>query len=87
MLPRDYEKHFAATTSNAITADDYDYFMQGKKDYSMGELNKKVLAKYHSEIEVFVKQEADKSRPHGPGDHEIRLPEGPLHHLLGITIP
>ena len=53
----------------------------------MGELNKKVLAKYHSEIEVFVKQEADKFRPHGPGDHEIRLPEGPLHHLLGITIP
>ena len=66
MLPRDHEKHFAAATTNAITADDYDYFMQGKKNYSMEELKKKVPAKYHSEIEVFVKQEADKLRPHGP---------------------
>jgi hypothetical protein len=78
MLPRDHEKHFAATTTNAITADDYDYFMQGKKNYSMEELKKKVPAKYHSEIEVFVKQEADKLRPHGPEDHEIRLPEGAI---------
>jgi hypothetical protein len=77
-LPRDHEKHFAATTTNAITADDYDYFMQGKKSYSMEELKKKVPAKYHSEIEVFVKQEADKLRPHGPEDHEIRLPEGTI---------
>jgi hypothetical protein len=50
--------------------------MQGKKNYSMEELKKMVPAKYHSEIEVFVKQEADKLRPHGPEDHEIRLPEG-----------
>ena len=49
-----------------LSADDYDYFMQGKKNYSMEELKKKVPAKYHSEIEVFVKQEADKLRPHGP---------------------
>ena len=34
--------------------------------------------KYHSEIEVFVKQEADKLRPYGPEDHEIRLPEGAI---------
>jgi len=78
MLPRDHE-HFAAATTNAITADDYDHFMQGK----MEEL-KKVPAKYHSEIKVFVKKEADKLRPHGQEDHEIR---GPLHHLLEILAP
>jgi hypothetical protein len=82
MLPRDHE-HFAAATTNAITADDYDHFMQGKKNYSMEEL-KKVPAKYHSEIKVFVKKEADKLRPHGQEDHEIR---GPLHHLLEILAP
>jgi hypothetical protein len=82
MLPRDHE-HFAAATTNAITADDYDHFMQGKRNYSMEEL-KKVPAKYHSEIEVFVKKEADKLRPHGQEDHEIR---GPLHHLLEIIGP
>ena len=39
---------------------------------------KKVSAKYYSEIEVFVKQEADKIRPHGPKDYEIRLLEGTI---------
>jgi hypothetical protein len=68
MLPRDHE-HFAAATTNAITADDYDHFMQGKKNYSMEEL-KTVPAKYHSEIKVFVKKEADKLRPHGQEDHD-----------------
>jgi hypothetical protein len=39
MLPRDQE-HFAAATTNAITADEYDHFMQGKKNFSMEELKR-----------------------------------------------
>ena len=76
MLPRDHEKHFSAATTNAITTDDWDSFMKGKKDYTMDELKQRVPAQYHSEIEVFIKQDADKLRSHGPEDHEIRLVEG-----------
>jgi hypothetical protein len=50
--------------------------MKGKKDYTMDELKQRVPARYHSEIEVFIKQDADKLRLHGPEDHEIRLVEG-----------
>lgn len=35
-----------------------------------------MFAKYHSEIEVFLKQDADKLPPHRPDDHEFRLLEG-----------
>ena len=76
LLPRDHEKYFAAATTNAITAEDYESFMRGKRDYTLAELKKRVPTKYHSEIEVFIKREADNLRPHGPEDHEIRLTEG-----------
>ena len=43
MLPRDHEKHFTTATTNTITADDYDRFMQGKTNYSMEELKRSPL--------------------------------------------
>lgn len=76
LLPRDHEKYFSAATTNAITADDYDRFMKGKKEYTIEELKARIPVKYHSEIEVFVKQDADKLRHHGPEDHQIHLTEG-----------
>jgi len=64
LLPRDHEKYFSAATTNAITADDYDRFMKGKKEYTIEELKARIPVEYHSEIEieVFVKQDADKLR-------------------------
>ena len=73
MLPRD---RLTAATTNTITADDYDYFMQERRTTPWR--MKKVSAKYYSKIEVFVKQEADQIRPHGPKDYEIRLLEGTI---------
>lgn len=35
-----------------------------------------VPEKYHSEIEVFMKQDADQLPPHRPQDHDIQLLEG-----------
>jgi len=76
MLPRDHEKYFCASTTNAITADDYDHFLKDKKKYSLEDLKTRVPKEYHSEIDVFIKQDADTLRPHGPEDHEIRLMDG-----------
>ena len=76
MLPRDHGKYFSSTTTNAITSDDFDRFMKGEKEYTIAELKKRVPREYHSEIEVFIRQDADKLRPHGPEDHEIKLIEG-----------
>ena len=76
MQPKDDQKYFSAATTNTITSDDYDRFMKGKPSYTIDELKQRVPEKYHSVIEVFLKQDADKPRPHGPEDHEIKLLEG-----------
>jgi hypothetical protein len=76
MQPRDNQKYFSATTTNAVTSEDYEHFMKGKPSYTIEELKQRVPKKYHSEIEVFLKQDADKLRSHGPEDHEIKLVEG-----------
>ena len=76
LLPRDKEKYFSAATTNAVTADDYEKFMKGKQQYTREEIKKKVPQKYHSELEVFMKQDADQLPPHRPEDHEIKLMEG-----------
>lgn len=76
MTPQDDEKHFCASTTNAVTASDYEKFMKGKKSYTREEIERKVPKKYHSEIEVFMKQDADQLPPHRPEDHEIKLIDG-----------
>jgi hypothetical protein len=67
----DDEKHFCASTTNAVTADDYDKFMKGKPTYTREELLAMVPKKYHSEINVFMKSDANKLLPHCSEDHEI----------------
>jgi hypothetical protein len=59
LLPRDKEKYFSAATTNAVTAEDYEKFMKGKQQYTREEIKKKVPQKYHSELKVFMKQDAD----------------------------
>jgi reverse transcriptase-like protein/integrase-like protein len=76
MQPKDDQKYFNAATTNTVTSEDYDRFMTGKPSYSIDELKQRVPKKYHSMIDVFLKQDADKLRPHGPEDHEINLMEG-----------
>src|SRR5882762_1464119 len=52
MLPRDHEKYFCASTTNAITVDDYDHFLKDKKKYSLEDLKTRVPKEYHSEIDA-----------------------------------
>jgi len=76
LTPKDNEKYFCASTTNAVTTDDYDTFMKGKPTYSRAELLARVPAQFHSEIEVFIKSNADKLPPHRAEDHKIQLMEG-----------
>jgi hypothetical protein len=55
IMPRDGVKHLCATTTNTVQPEDYNHFMAGKAKYILSELKKRVLEKYHSVIEVFLK--------------------------------
>ena len=50
--------------------------MKGKPEYTQEELLKKVLKKYHSVIDVFMKRDADMLLEHQDKDHSIQLEEG-----------
>src|SRR4029077_5550571 len=76
LFPRGNEKCFFSTVTNTVRSEDYDVFMKGKPTYSREELLKRVPKEYHSEIDVFLKEEADVLPPHRREDHEIRLVEG-----------
>ena len=78
MLPRDHE-HFAAAT---IIADDYDHFMQGKKNYSMEEL-KRSPPNTIARSRYLLKKKLISFDPMAKKT-TIR---GPLHHLLEIIGP
>jgi hypothetical protein len=77
--PKDNKKYFCASTTNAVTTDNYNTFIKGKPTYSREELLAKVPQKYHSKIEVFIKSIADKLPPHRTKDHKIQL--------MGTTTP
>jgi transposase InsO family protein len=76
LTPKDDGKYFCSSTTNAVTTDDYNIFMKGKPTYSWEELLARVPRKYHSEIKVFLKKNADKLPPHRAEDHKIQLMEG-----------
>lgn len=64
-----------ASTVNVIVPDNYDKFIKGKPKYTREELLKKMLKKYHSLIDVFIKRDADMLPEHCSKDHSIQLEE------------
>lgn len=51
--------------------DDVDKFVKGKPSYTREELLKRVPEEYHSEVKVFMKQDADILPEHRKEDHQI----------------
>jgi hypothetical protein len=57
-------------------SEDHAKFLKVKPEYIIDQLKDRVLSEYHQEIEVFVRQNADKLVEHRKEDHEINLKSG-----------
>ena len=75
-IPQEKTKACCATTTEAVTSEDYDKFMKGKPEYTCEELLKRVPAVYHSVLDVFMKHKADELPEHRKEDHSIILETG-----------
>ena len=69
-------RKWCATTVSSIVSNNFDKFIKDKPDYSREKLLEKVLKKYHSVIDVFMKCNADMLPEHYEEDHIIQLEEG-----------
>jgi hypothetical protein len=76
LTPKDNEKYFCASTTNAVITDDYNIFIKGKPTYLRVELLARVPPQFYSKIKVFIKSNADKLPLHRAKDHKIQLMEG-----------
>jgi hypothetical protein len=59
--------------SDKISSEDHAKFMKSKPEYTEQQLKERVSKKYHGEIDVFVRKNADKLAEHRKKDHEITL--------------
>src|SRR5205085_8725424 len=56
---RNEKKHFCSTIINTVISTDYDKFIKNKSIYIQKKIMMKVSKKYHSKIEIFIKQKTD----------------------------
>ena len=67
---------WSANTTSRIGFENFETFMKGKPSYTREKLLKKVPKEYHSNIKVFIKQDANILSNHRLEDHKIELLEG-----------
>lgn len=60
-------------TTSHIAPENFDKFKKGKPEYTCKELLKQVPSKYHLELKVFMKGEADILAKHWKEDHKIKF--------------
>ncbi len=56
-----------------IKSEDHDQFMKKKSKYSIDKLKKRILERYHSEIELFRRKKVDELTSHRKEYHQVNL--------------
>lgn len=69
-------QRWCASTTSHVVPEDFKTFMKGKPSYTREELMERVPKEYHSQINVFMKQDADILAKRRKEDHKIELMEG-----------
>ena len=69
------KKKWCVSTTSRVVPDDFNKFMKGKPSYTCRKLMKKILKEYHSEIDKFLKQNADILLDHRDKNYVIELLE------------
>ena len=69
-------RKWCVNTISCVAQEDYKKFMKGKLEYTHKKLLKKMLKKYHSVIDIFMKCDIDMLPEHQDKDHSIQLKEG-----------